>query len=115
MSAATARKLAGAERPWTSVQVVLPALMQLLVPPLRPVAANLQTPEERATLATLTDTMLAYNLRYDAAAGGLPPAAGLPSAAMAATPLLPAVDVLCHFEVGLRHQQSCRRAAFHMP
>lgn len=83
------------------MQVVLPALVQLLVPPLRPVAANLQTPEERATLATLTDTMLAYNLRYDAAAGGAPPAAGPPSAATAATPLLPAVDALCRFEVGL--------------
>jgi hypothetical protein len=83
------------------VQVVLPALMQLLVPPLRPVAANLQTPEERATLASLTDTMLAYNLRYDAAAGGPLPAAGPPSAATAAMPLLPAVDVLCHFEVGV--------------
>jgi hypothetical protein len=80
-------------------QLVLPALMHLLVPPLRPVAANLQSAEERATLASLTDTMLAYNLRYEAAACGPLPAADAPPASMAATPLLPAVDALCNFEV----------------
>lgn len=44
--------------------------------------------------------MLAYNLRYEAATGGPLAAAGTPAAAMAATPLQPAVDALCRFEVG---------------
>lgn len=79
--------------------MVLPALMHLLVPTLRPVAANLQSAEERDTLAALTDTMLVYNLRYEAAAGGPVPAAGVAAAAMAATPLQPAVDALCRFGV----------------
>lgn len=53
------------------LQVVLPALVQLLVPAVRPVAANLQSVEERDTLAALVDTMLAYNLRYGATSGTL--------------------------------------------
>ncbi len=77
--------------------MVLPALMQLLVPALRPVAAHLQSVDERDGLAALVDTMLAYNLRYEGGGGGA--AAAAFGAAPAATPLQPAVDKLCAFQV----------------
>ena len=89
-------------------QEVLPALLPVLAPRLRPVAERLLNPEERASLATATDTMLAYGVRFDqrvcrvpaAAAGGA--AAGMGGRAhVTHVPLDPPVDRMCAFQVGI--------------
>ena len=81
-------------------QAILPALTQLLAPPIRPVAAHLHSAEEREMLASLVDTMLSYGLQFSAATGATraaaPAAAHAPTAAL---PLHPAVDQLCRYEV----------------
>ena len=100
-------------RPWAdpdghNTQEVLPALLPVLAPRLRPVAERLLNPEERASLATATDTMLAYGVRFDqrvcrvpaAAAGGV--AAGMGGRAhVTHVPLNPPVDRMCAFQVWL--------------
>ncbi len=78
-------------------QHVLPALVHVLVPAMRPVAAHLQTDAERAALAELVDTMLAYNLCYEG--GGGVAAAAAAGVSTALQPLQPPVDRLCNLEV----------------
>lgn len=81
---------------------MLPALLPLLAPQLRPVAERLLNPGERRALGAVTHTMLAYGVRFDqrsagvaaaAAAAGRPPVTHLP--------LNPPVDRFCAFKVRL--------------
>ena len=88
------------------LQEVLPALLTVLAPRLRPVVERLLNPEERASLATAKDIMLAYNVRFDQRVSRLPAAAaggvatgggGRPH--VTHVPLNPPVDRLCAFQV----------------
>lgn len=79
-------------------QEVLPALLPLLAPQLRPVTERLLNPEERGALVAVTDTMLAYGLRFDQRSGGLVAAAG-GRAPVTHLPLNPPVDRFCAFRV----------------
>lgn len=80
-------------------QEVLPALLPILTPRLRPVAERLLNADERAALGAATSTMLAYGLRFDSKAAS--PAAVLAGGRTHVThvPLKPAVDRLCAFQV----------------
>ncbi len=90
-------------------QDVLPALLHTLAPQLRPVAERLLQPDEHAALADVTDSMLAYGLRYDAPA--LAPVFGQQASAPATNlPLKPAVDRLCAYPV-LSSEPSARAMA----
>lgn len=83
-------------------QAVLPALAHLLAPPIRAVAAHLRSPQERAALTALVETMLSYGLSY--APHAAPHRTSAPAAAQAPTaalPLQPAVDALCRYPVPL--------------
>ena len=84
------------------LQAILPALAQLLAPPIRAVAAHLHSPQERAALAALVETMLSYGLSY--APHAAPHRTSAPAAAQAPTaalPLQPAVDALWRYPVPL--------------
>ena len=79
-------------------QDVVPALLHVLAPEIRPVAERLMQPNERAALADVTDSMLAYNLRYDAPLTA-PVFGQQTSAPVTNLPLKPAVDRLCAYQV----------------
>lgn len=84
----------------TDRQDVLPALLHTMAPQIRPVAESLLQPSERAALADVTSSMLAYGLRYAQAAPA--PMFSQHSASLAPAtnlPLKPAVDRLCAFQV----------------
>lgn len=88
-------------------QEVLPALLPVLAPRLRPVAEGLLNTEERASLVTATDTMLAYGVRFDQRLCRLPAAAAAAGSTAGAggrahvthVPLNPPVDRMCAFQV----------------
>ena len=69
-----------------------------MAPQIRPVAERLLQPSERAALADVTDSMLAYGLRY-APAAPAPVFAQQTAAPATDLPLKPAVDRLCAFQV----------------
>ena len=74
-----------------------------MAPQIRPVAERLLQPGERAALADVTDSMLAYGLQYTQHAPA--PVFRQQSAAPATNlPLKPAVDRLCAFQVGHSRQ-----------
>ncbi len=86
---------------FTGRQDVLPALLHTLAPPVRPVIERLLQPSERAALADVTDSMLAYGLRY-APPAPVPVFSQQQSAAPATNlPLKPAVDRLCAYQVSI--------------
>ena len=73
-------------------------LLHVLAPQIRPMDERLLQPSERAALADVTSSMLAYGLRYAQPA----PASvfGQRSSAPATNlPLKPAVDRLCAYQV----------------
>lgn len=73
--------------------------MQVVNQPLRPVALHLFTTQEKATLALLVATLVAYSLTFDLGQHqtAVPELAG-PSAS-ALTRMTPAVHSLCSFPV----------------
>ena len=83
-------------------QDVLPALLHTLAPQIRPVVERLLQPNEHAALADVTDSMLAYGLRY-APPAPAPVFSQQNTGAAPATnlPLKPAVDRLCAYQVSL--------------
>ena len=82
-------------------QDVLPALLHTLAPQVRPVVERLLQPSERAALADVTDSMLAYGLRY-APPAPAPVFAQQQNAAPATNlPLKPPVDRLCAYQVSV--------------
>ena len=85
------------------IKEVLPSLMQVLQQPLRPVALHLFSPQEKALLAALVATLVAYAITYDVAQAGqllVPGGTQL-------TPLVPAVHTLCAFPVCPKNHCSC--------
>lgn len=84
----------------SAVQDILPSLLRVVNQPLRPVAQHLFTPQEKATLALVVATLVAYALTFDLAQQGLTAlqdSAG--SSGSALTPMAPAVHTLCAFPV----------------
>lgn len=79
------------------MQEVLPSLMQVLHRPLRPVALHLFSPQEKAVLVALVETLVAYAVTYDVGQSAHPLMPG--SSAQLATPLVPAIHTLCAFPV----------------
>ena len=73
--------------------------MQVLHQPLRPVALHLFSPHEKAALAGLVATLVAYAITYDVAQANHPLMPG--GATPHLTPLVPAVHTFCAFPVGL--------------
>ena len=80
-------------------QDVLPALLHALAPQIRPLAERLLQPDERAALADVTDSMLAYGLQYDAPSALAPVFGQQAPAPVTNLPLKPAIDRLCAYQV----------------
>jgi hypothetical protein len=88
---------------------VLPALMSILAPALRPVAHDLLTAEERRRVGGVVDSLLAYGVTFDLStpdssapsfATSRPGAKPQPEEALRGRlPLQPPVDMLCAFPV----------------
>ena len=53
-----------ARPPSALLQEVLPSLLHIASPPLRPVSRHLYSPEEQAAVGTLVGTLLSYGLRF---------------------------------------------------
>ena len=78
---------------------MLPALLRVVTPALRPVAERLLHTAERSTLAAVTDTMLAYSLRFDQRSSGPLAVPGHGRQPVTHVPLDPPVDRFCAFQV----------------